>query len=137
MRVGLKAALACPEGTRRPPRPEVFPDILIVPLLAFDHRGAPRSPAACGAGAAAGSAACSAIKSGRGRRPGAWTPPARSGTWAAKQVSDIRNAPIASADDGGFKIPWSGRPPFGVEGGIAAHSTNRMSLDAEPSCDAR
>src|SRR5450631_1798728 len=41
----------------------------------------------------------------------------------------------ALAGDGGFKIPWRGRPPFGVEGGIAAHSTNRMSLDAEPSCD--
>jgi Periplasmic binding protein domain len=41
----------------------------------------------------------------------------------------------ALADDGGFKIPWRGRPPFGVEGGIAAHSTNRMSLEAEPSCD--
>jgi hypothetical protein len=39
------------------------------------------------------------------------------------------------AGDGGFKIPWRGCPPFGVEGGIAAHSTNRMSLDAEPSCD--
>src|SRR5271167_1346522 len=42
---------------------------------------------------------------------------------------------LALAGDGGFKIPWRGRPPFGVEGGIAAHSTNRMSLDAEPSCD--
>src|SRR5271163_554122 len=41
----------------------------------------------------------------------------------------------ALAGDGGFKIPWRGRPPFVVEGGIAAHSTNRMSLDAEPSCD--
>src|SRR5277367_1982934 len=41
----------------------------------------------------------------------------------------------ALAGDGGFKIPWRGRPLFGVEGGIAAHSTNRMSLDAEPSCD--
>src|SRR5271154_1777257 len=41
----------------------------------------------------------------------------------------------ALAGDGGFKIPWRGCPPFGVEGGIAAHLTNRMSLDAEPSCD--
>src|ERR1700687_1409655 len=32
----------------------------------------------------------------------------------------------AFAGDGGFKIPWRGRPLFGVEGGIAAHSTNRM-----------
>jgi hypothetical protein len=33
------------------------------------------------------------------------------------------------AGNGGFKIPWRRRPPFGVEGGIAAHSTNRMGLE--------